>query len=123
MYDVMCGDAWGSVTKTFAQKIGREGRGENVDASHWRRLARECGLNPKQVFERVGSLACSALKETEAAAAEVAAMPAGWHESLELARLAVERRALSILAKLRPPKEKSGDDTASAGMLAAHSVA
>jgi serine/threonine-protein kinase HipA len=106
MYDVMCGEAWGSVTKTFAQKIGGEGRGDSIDGSQWRRLARDCGLNPKQVFERVGALASQALKESEAAAAEVAAMPAGWHESLDLARQAVERRAHAILAKLRPSEVK-----------------
>jgi serine/threonine-protein kinase HipA len=112
MYDVMCGDAWGSVTETFAQKIGGKGRGETLDASHRRRLAREFVLNPKQVFKRVGSLASSALKQTEAAVAEVAAMPADWHESVELARQAVERRAHSILAKLRSAGEKSADEVA-----------
>ncbi len=84
MYDVICGAVWGSVTKSFAQKIGGESRGENLDGSHWRRLARECGLNPKQVFERIEALASLALRETNAAAAEVASMPAGGHESLDL---------------------------------------
>jgi serine/threonine-protein kinase HipA len=101
LYDVVCGSVWASVTKSFAQRIGGESRGENLDGSHWRRLAHECGLNAKQVFERVGALASLALKESEAAAAEVASMPAGWHESLELARGAVERRAHTVLAKLR----------------------
>jgi serine/threonine-protein kinase HipA len=107
MYDVICGAVWGSVTKSFAQKIGGESRGEKLDGSHWRRLARECGLNPKQVFGRVGVLANLALKESEAAVAEVAAMPAGGHESLDLAQQAVERRARAILAKLNPVEEKS----------------
>src|SRR5215813_1049826 len=61
MYDVICGAVWGSVTKSFAQTIGGESRGENLDQSHWRALARECGLNPKQVFERIGALASLAL--------------------------------------------------------------
>jgi serine/threonine-protein kinase HipA len=112
MYDVICGAVWGSVTKSFAQKVGGEGRGENLDESHWRRLARECGLNPKQVFERVGALANLALKESEAAAAEVAAMPAGWHESLDLVRQAVERRAHTVLANLRVADENPGTDRA-----------
>jgi serine/threonine-protein kinase HipA len=106
MYDVICGAIWGSVTKGFAQKIGGESRGENLTGAHWRRLARECGLNPKQVFERLGALASLALKESEAAAAEVASMPAGGHDSLDLARLAVERRARTILARLDQPEEK-----------------
>jgi serine/threonine-protein kinase HipA len=77
VYDVICGAVWGSVTKSFSQKIGGESRGENLNGGHWRRLAHECGLNPKQVFERVRALASLAHKESEAAAAEVAALPAG----------------------------------------------
>jgi serine/threonine-protein kinase HipA len=100
LYDVICGEVWGSVTKNFAQKIGGESRAEGIEARHWRRLSRECGLNPKQVLERVGALAGLARKESEAATAEVAAMPAGWHESLEGARQAVEGRAQTILANL-----------------------
>jgi serine/threonine-protein kinase HipA len=106
MYDVICGAVWGSVTKSFAQKIGGESRGENLDGSHWRQLARECGLNPKQVFERVSALAILAIKESEAAAGEVAAMPAGEHETLTFAQQAVERRAHTVLAKLRAAEEK-----------------
>ncbi len=107
MYDVICGAVWESVTKSFAQKIGGEGRGEHLDSSHWRQLAHECGLNPKQVFERISVLASLALRELEAAATEVVAMPAGGHESLELARGAVERRARAIIAKLNPAEENS----------------
>jgi serine/threonine-protein kinase HipA len=106
MYDVICGAVWGSVTKSFAQKIGGESRGENLEGSHWRRLARECGLNPKQVFERIGALASLTLREMHAAAEEVAGMPAGGHEAVELARQAVERRALTVLARLRTAEEK-----------------
>jgi serine/threonine-protein kinase HipA len=106
MYDVICGAVWGSVTKSFAQKIGGESRGESLDGSHWRRLARECGLNPKQVLERIGALASLALRETKAAAAEVTSMPAGGHESLELAFSAIERRAHAIIARLEATEEK-----------------
>jgi serine/threonine-protein kinase HipA len=106
MYDVICGAVWGSVTKSFAQKVGGESRGENLEGGHWRRLARECGLNPKQVFERIGTLASLALRETKAAAAEVASMPAGGHESLDLALGAVERRAHAVIARLGTTEEK-----------------
>jgi serine/threonine-protein kinase HipA len=106
MYDVICGAVWGSVTKSFAQKIGGESRGENLDGSHWRRLALECGLNPKQVFERIGVLASLALRQAKAAAAEVASMPAGGHESLDLAVGAVERRADAMMAKLATTEKK-----------------
>jgi serine/threonine-protein kinase HipA len=116
MYDVICGAVWGSVTKSFAQKIGGESRGDNLDSGHWRRLGRECGLNPKQVFERVGALANLALKESEGAAAEVAAMPAGGHESVDLAQQAVERRAHIVLAKLRAAGEHQRTENTAADM-------
>jgi serine/threonine-protein kinase HipA len=106
-YDVICGAVWGSVTKSFAQKIGGESKGDSLGVSHWRRLAEECGLNPKQVFERVGALASLALRETNAAAAEVASMPTGPHESLKLALSAVERRAHAVIAGLGITKEKA----------------
>jgi serine/threonine-protein kinase HipA len=93
IYDVMCGEVWESVTKSFAQKIGGEGRGDSLTGSHWRRLARECGLNPKQVFDRVEALARLALAEAEEAMREVAAMPAGAHEILDQALRSVEKRA------------------------------
>jgi serine/threonine-protein kinase HipA len=106
MYDVICGAVWESVTKSFAQKIGGQSKGDSLEQSHWRRLAQECGLNPKQVLERIGALASLALRETMAAASEVASMPAGRHESLDLARSAVERRAHALLARLRITEEK-----------------
>jgi serine/threonine-protein kinase HipA len=90
-------------------RIGGESRGENLEGSHWRRLARECGLNPKQVFERIGTLARLALRETKAAAAEVASMPAGRHESLDLALSAVERRARAMIARLGTTEERPED--------------
>jgi hypothetical protein len=52
-------------------------------------------------------LASLALQESDAAAAEVTAMPAGGHESLGIAREAVKRRAHAILAKLQIAEEKS----------------
>jgi serine/threonine-protein kinase HipA len=91
MYDVMCGEVWENVTKQLALKIaGRD----------WQRFARACGLNPKQVLDRVGTLAKAALAEAAEAAAEVAAMPAGTHEILDRTRSAVERRATALLMRL-----------------------
>jgi serine/threonine-protein kinase HipA len=100
MYDVICGEVWQTVTKNFAQKIGGEGRGDNLTGSHWQTLARECSLNPKQVVDRVSTLANLVLAEAEAAATEVAAMPAGTHEILDQARSCVEKRAHAILAQV-----------------------
>ena len=85
MYDVMC-----------TENCRRAGQ----------QFARECGLNPRQVLDRVGTLANSALAEAEAAASEVAAMPAGTHEVLDQTREAVERRARILLAQL----QELGDD-------------
>jgi HipA-like C-terminal domain len=93
LYDVMCGKVWESVTKNLAQKIAGKSRGDYLTGRDWQLFARECGLNPKQVIDRVGTLAKSVISEAEAAQSEVAAMPAGGHEILDQARHAVERRA------------------------------
>jgi serine/threonine-protein kinase HipA len=108
MYDNMCGEVWDNVTKNFAQKIAGKSRGDDLRGTDWQRFARECGLNPRQVIERVGALAKSAIAEAVAAAAEVAAMPAGRHEVLELTRQAVERRAHGLLTQLH----EFGEETA-----------
>jgi serine/threonine-protein kinase HipA len=110
MYDVMCGDVWDNVTKNLAQKIAGKSRGNHLNGSHWQRFARECGLNPRQVLDRVGILAKSAMAETDAAASEVAAMPAGTHAILNQTRQAVERRANVLFTQLQelpdePPAE------------------
>ena len=100
MYDVMCGEVWESVTKNLAQKIAGKSRGDRLSGRDWQQFARECGLNPRQVLDRVQTLAKSAIAEAAAAASEVAAMPAGTHEVLGLTRQAVERRANLVLAFL-----------------------
>jgi serine/threonine-protein kinase HipA len=100
VYDVMCAEVWEHVTENLAQGIGGARRGDTLRAAHWRQLARDCGLNPGQVRERVRALAQAALSEAESAAAEVGAMPAGSHPVLQAARAAVERRARRILAQL-----------------------
>jgi serine/threonine-protein kinase HipA len=53
MYDVMCGDVWQNVTKNLAQKIAGASRGDLLKGRHWSRFARECGLNPRLVLDRV----------------------------------------------------------------------
>jgi serine/threonine-protein kinase HipA len=106
MYDLMCGEVWENVTKNLAQKIAGKSRGDHLHGRDWQQFARKCGLNPRQVLDRVGTLAKSALAEAEAAASEVAAMPAGTHEVLDQTREAVERRARILLAQL----QELGDD-------------
>ena len=105
-YDVMCGEVWENVTKDLVHKIGDRDRGEQLVAEPWRQFARECGLNPRQVLDRVNALAKSVISEVAAAEFEVAAMPAGGHPILEQTRQAVERRARALLAQL----QNLGDD-------------
>ena len=113
MYDVMCGEVWENVTKNLAQKIAGESRGDHLTGRHWQRFARECGLNPRQALERISTLAKWAIAEAGEAEAEVAAMPAGKHVILNQTRLAVERRARLLLARLHDagdePAIKAGD--------------
>ena len=99
MYDIMCGEVWENVTKNLAQKIAGVSRSEHLKRTHWQQFARECGLNPRQVIERVDALAKSAIAEAELATFEVAAMPAGNHAILDQTRQAVERRARRLLAQ------------------------
>jgi serine/threonine-protein kinase HipA len=100
IYDVMCGEIWENVTKNLAQKIAGASRGDQLKRTHWQQFARDCGLNPKQVIDRVDALGRSAIAEAELAESEVAAMPAGNHAILYQTRQAVERRARRLLAHL-----------------------
>ena len=106
MYDIMCGEVWENITKNLAQKIASVSRGDHLNRTHWQQFARECGLNPKQVIDRIDTLAKSAIAEAELAASEVAAMPAGDHEVLDQARQAVERRARQLLTQLQESDDK-----------------
>jgi serine/threonine-protein kinase HipA len=108
VYDIMCGEVWGNVTKTLAQTIAGKSRGDDIKGRDWQRFARECGLNPRQVVDRVVALTKSAIAEVEGAAAEVAAMPGGAHEILGATRQAVERRAGVLQAQL----QELGDEAA-----------
>ena len=108
MYDVMCGEVWDNVTKNLAQKISGKSRGDDLKGRDWQQLARECGLNPRQVIDRVGALAGSAIAQAGAAESEVAAMPAGNHAILDQTRQAVESRARALLAQL----QELGDESA-----------
>jgi serine/threonine-protein kinase HipA len=117
MYDLMCGEVWEEVTKNLAQKIAGNSRGDYLKGRDWQRFARECGLNPKQVIDRVGAMAKSVIGEAEVAQSEVAAMPAGGHAILDQTRQAVEGRARSLLAQLQelggdPAKAASKEGTA-----------
>ncbi len=100
-YDVMCGEVWENVTKNLVHKIGDSNRGAQLQAKHWQRFARECGLNPKQVLGRVGTLARSVIEEVGAAEIEVTAMPAAGHPILSQTRQAILERAQALLEQLQ----------------------
>ena len=80
--------------------------GDYLKGRHWRLFARECSLNPKQVLDRVSTLAKLTAAETRAAKSEVAAMPAGPHPIHSQTRQAIERRAQVLLAQLH----EAGDE-------------
>jgi serine/threonine-protein kinase HipA len=101
IYDVMCGEVWENVTQKLAQAIAGKRGGDCLDGRDWQRFARDCGLNPRQVLDRVRTLAELALAEAQPAELEVAAMPAGEHAILRGGREAVEQRAHSLLAQLK----------------------
>jgi serine/threonine-protein kinase HipA len=100
MYDVICGEVWENVTKNMVQKIGGTRLADQLTGRHWQQLARECGLNPGEVLDRVAALAKSVVAEVEMAESEVAAMPAGGHAILYQTRQTIERRARGLLASL-----------------------
>jgi serine/threonine-protein kinase HipA len=107
----MCGDVWENVTKRLSQKVAGESRGEKIEGRHWQRFARECGLNPRQVLDRVSALAKSALAKAGEAAAEVAVMPAGPHAILSQIQQAVRRRATTLLEQLQKIGETTPPET------------
>jgi serine/threonine-protein kinase HipA len=100
-YDVMCGEVWENVTKNLVHKIGDSSRGAQLQAKDWQRFARECGLNAKQVLDRVSTLAKSVMAEAGAVEFEVAAMAAGGHPILAQTRQAILDRAQALLEQLQ----------------------
>jgi serine/threonine-protein kinase HipA len=112
IYDIMCGEVWANVTKSLAQTIAGKSRGDDIKGRDWQRFARECGLNPRQVVDRVVTLTKSAIAEAEGAAAEVASMPGGDHEILGPTRQAVERRARALQAQLQEPRDEAATKSA-----------
>jgi serine/threonine-protein kinase HipA len=118
LYDVMCGEVWESVTKNLAQKIAGKNRGDHLKGRHWQTFARECGLNPKQVVDRVGVLAKTVITEAARVEPEVAAMPAGGHAILAQTRQAIERRARALLEQLQEVGDEQAAEATEQLMLA-----
>jgi serine/threonine-protein kinase HipA len=100
IYDVMCATVWENVTRNLAQKVAGKDRGEHLKGRHWQRFARECGLNPRQVLNRVKALASAADEQAAAAQSEVESMPGGGHALLPSVTISVQSRAKAMLSGL-----------------------
>jgi serine/threonine-protein kinase HipA len=100
IYDVMCATVWENVTRNLAQKVAGKDRGEHLKGRHWQRFARECGLNPRQVLNRVKALASAAVEQAAAAQSEVESMPGGGHALLPSVTISVQSRAKAMLSGL-----------------------
>jgi serine/threonine-protein kinase HipA len=109
IYDVMCATVFDGVTRNLAQKVGGKNRGEHLKRRHWQRFAQDCGLNGPRLIARLSALTAKVLAQSEAAEAEVAAMPGGGHVLLPDVRKAVEARANAIARGL---SDTSGSDDA-----------
>jgi serine/threonine-protein kinase HipA len=118
IYDVTCGEVWENVTKNLAQAIADKRRGNCLTGRDWQRFASECGLNARQVTDRVRSLAKLVLAEARPAELEVAAMPAGEHAILSRTREAVEQRARLLFAQLQESAQNSASETPAPALLA-----
>jgi serine/threonine-protein kinase HipA len=101
IYDVMCAAAWPNVTRNLAQKIADKNRGDHLKGRHWERFAEACGLNKTLTLNRVAQLCSLALKELDAAAAAVSAMPAGSHGMMGEFTAAIAARARSLNSGLK----------------------
>ena len=97
LYDLMTGLTWPNITLNHAQDIGGRQRGRHIYGRHWRRMADAAGLAGPATLRRVQQLAGRIAAETQQAAAEVAAMPAGG-QGAEVFAAAIAERALLVQA-------------------------
>lgn len=97
LYDLMSGLNWPNITQNHAQDVGGQQRGRHIYGRHWRRMADASGLAGPATVRRVQQLAGRVAAEAIAAAAEVAAMPAGGAEAEPFAA-SIAQRALLVQA-------------------------
>jgi serine/threonine-protein kinase HipA len=118
LYDLMSGLAWDGITSNNAQEIGGQRRSRYIYGRHWMRMAEAANLSGRGTIRRVEALVASLLTELDAAAEEVAAMPAGPGPMLSIFVDAIRGLATEILAhatKEAPPAA----DAAPSGVEAA----
>lgn len=96
LYDLMSGLAWANITQNHAQDVGGQQRGRHIHARHWRRMAQAAGLAEPATVRRVQDVAARIAAELSAARAEVAAMPGGAGEMLDVFAAAIAERAALV---------------------------
>lgn len=100
LYDVMCAEVFGHVTRNLAQTIAGKERGEHLKRRHWERFFAEAGLGRAPSLARIRRLAERVIANTSEARTRVEAMPAGTGILLPECEAAVVTRALAVLAGL-----------------------
>jgi len=96
LYDLMSGLAWPNITQNHAQDVGGQQRGRHIYARHWRRMAQAAGLAGPATVRRVQAVGARIAAELPAARDEVAAMPAGASEMLQVFAEAIAERAALV---------------------------
>jgi len=92
LYDLMSGLSWSNITQNHAQDIGGQRRGRHIYGRHWRRMAEAADLNTTAAVRRVGQMTGRILAELPSAVEEVAAMPAGSGDMLDVFAAAITDR-------------------------------
>lgn len=115
IYDVMCSPVWESVTKNLANTVGGKNRGDYLKGRHWEREAVACKLKPSIFVARVEALANRVLKEIDAAAEEVRAMPAGDSPMIAMCVDAIRQRASYLVAGLHERSDAQEPDEPAIG--------
>lgn len=123
LYDLMSGLAWDGITSNNAQEIGGQRRSRYIYRRHWGRMAKGANLSGRGTVRRVESLVTNLLADIDAAAAEVAEMPAGPGPMLRIFVDAIRGLATEVLAHAREEGPPTADaDAAPAGAEVASPV-
>lgn len=101
LYDLMSGLTWPNITQNHAQDIGGQRRGRHIYGHHWKRMAQTAGLAATATTRRVSQLTDRILTEIPAARDEVAAMPAGPGQMLDVLVAEISARARLVGANAR----------------------
>ena len=114
LYDLMSGLAWDGITSNNAQEIGGQRRIRYIYGRHWMRMAEAANLSGRGTIRRIENLVTNILAKLDAAAEEVAAMPAGPGPMLAIFVDAIRGLATAVLAHTTEELPPAAD-AASAG--------